>query len=196
MNLPLPVWKKNDRRARVLIIGLSVVVFIAVVVLGRVKVDVDPGFDVRIFARANAFINATVSLLLVAGMITVKKKRYELHRRMMSAAILLSVLFLLSYVAHHLLAGETRYGDVDHDGLLSAEEKAAAGSARLIYYSLLGTHIPLAGIILPFILFTAYRSMTGEYEKHRRLARITWPVWLYVSVTGVIIYLMINPYYG
>jgi putative membrane protein len=114
----------------------------------------------------------------------------------MLAAILLSVLFLLSYIAHHLLAGDTRYGDLNHDGILSDEEKLSAGSMRMVYYFLLITHIPLAGIILPFILFTAYRALIGEYSKHRKLTRFTWPVWFYVAVTGVLVYWMIHPYYG
>jgi putative membrane protein len=113
----------------------------------------------------------------------------------MFTAMFLSVLFLISYICHHLFAGETRFGDVNHDGILTAEEKAAVGSSRYIYYSILGTHIPLAGIILPFILFTAYRSMIGEYARHKKLARITFPIWLYVAITGVIVYWMINPYY-
>ena len=99
----------------------------------------------------------------------------------MLAAILLSVLFLLSYIAHHLFAGETKFGE--------------DGTIRLIYYIILFTHIPLAGIVLPFILFTAYRALIGEYEAHRKLTRITWPIWMYVAVTGVIVYRMISPFY-
>ena len=114
----------------------------------------------------------------------------------MLAAILLSVLFLLSYIAHHLLAGDTKYGDLNHDGVLSLEEKTLTGNLRIVYYVILITHIPLAGIILPFILFTAYRALIGEYDKHKKLVRITWPVWFYVAVTGVAVYLMISPYYN
>jgi len=114
----------------------------------------------------------------------------------MLAAMVLSILFLISYIGHHLFAGETRFGDLDHDGLLSDSEKTAAGSLRIIYYVLLGTHIPLAAIILPFILFSAYRALTGEFDKHKKLVRITWPVWFYVALTGVIVYWMISPYYG
>jgi putative membrane protein len=114
----------------------------------------------------------------------------------MLSAILLSVLFLLSYIAHHLLAGDTKYGDLNHDGILSIDEKILAGNLRMVYYFILITHIPLAAIILPFILFTAYRALTGEYDKHKKLVRITWPVWFYVAVSGVIVYLMISPYYS
>lgn len=190
-----PVWKKNDRKASVLIITFSVIVFTAVVVLSRVKLDVDLGFDVHWFARINAMINSTVTVLLIAAIIAVKNRRYQAHKSLMLAAMILSVLFLVSYICHHLFAGETRFGDLNHDGLLDEAEKAQAGSMRIVYYILLGTHIPLAGIILPFILFTAYRSLTGEYEKHRKLGKITWPVWLYVAVTGVVVYFMISPFY-
>jgi putative membrane protein len=114
----------------------------------------------------------------------------------MMTAMLLSILFLCSYICHHLFAGETRFGDVNHDGILADIEKASVGSSRIIYYIILGTHIPLAGIILPFILFSAYRALTGEFDKHKKLVRITWPVWFYVAVTGVVVYWMISPYYN
>jgi len=190
-----PSIEKNDRKARVFIIAVSLIVFIAVVVLSRVKLEVNLPFDVHVFAGINAAINSVVALLLVFGIIAVRKKNYELHKKIMLTAILLSVLFLLSYIAHHLLAGDTKFGDINHDGLLSEEEKTGAGQMRVFYLLLLLTHIPLAGIILPFILFTAYRALTGEYDKHRKLTRITWPVWFYVAITGVMVYLMIRPYY-
>lgn len=191
-----PALTKNDKKARFLIYTVSVVVFAAVVFLSKYKLEADLGFDVHVFAKANAIINSIVAVLLLAGLLTVKKKNYEIHKRIMLSAIVLSVLFLLSYIAHHLLAGDTKYGDINHDGILSADEKAMAGSLRMIYYFILITHIPLAAIILPFILFTAYRALTGEYDKHKKLVRITWPVWFYVAVTGVLVYLMISPYYN
>jgi putative membrane protein len=110
--------------------------------------------------------------------------------------MVLSILFLVSYICHHLFAGETRFGDLNHDGIISDDEKTTAGSMRMVYYILLITHIPLAGIILPFILFTAYRGLIAEYPRHKKLARITWPIWFYVAVTGVIVYWMISPYYS
>ena len=188
-------FKKNDPKARIIIFSVSAIIFAAVVILSRYKLKIDLGFDAHVFARINAIINSMVSILLVAGLITVKQQRYRLHKRIMLAAIILSVLFLLSYIAHHLLAGETKFGDSNHDGLLSDEERSQAGALRIVYYFILGTHIPLAAIILPFILFTAYRALTGEYERHKKLVRITWPVWFYVAITGVIIYLWISPYY-
>ena len=118
-----------------------------------------------------------------------------MHKRIMLTAMALSVLFLVSYICHHLFAGDTIFGDVDKDGSLSELEKSAVGSGRTLYILVLLTHIPLAGLILPFILFTAYRALTGEYARHKKLAKITWPVWLYVAITGVLVYWMIQPYY-
>lgn len=187
--------KPNDKKARILIYTVSVVVFAAVVVLSKYKLDINPGFDVHLFAKANAVINSMVAVLLVIALFAVKKGSYLLHKRIMLAAILLSVLFLLSYIGHHLLAGETKFGDLDHNGELSDTEKGLVGSTRYVYYILLLTHIPLAAIILPFILFTAYRALTGDYAAHKKLVRITWPVWFYVAVSGVAVYWLISPYY-
>lgn len=187
---------KNDKKAKYFIYTVSFVVFAAVVFLSKFKLDVDLGFDVHVFARANAIINSLVAILLLAGLFTVKQKKYQLHKKIMLSAIMLSVLFLISYIAHHLLAGETKFGDINHDGIVSIDEKAIAGNLRMLYYFILITHIPLAAIILPFILFTAYRALTGEYDKHKKLVRITWPVWFYVAVSGVIVYLLISPYYN
>ncbi len=193
-----PVLEKNDRKASMLIITVSVIVFAAVTVLGKYNLDgkVDLPFDKHIFALINAVINATVSLLLLAGLIAVKNKNWELHKKIMLAAMLLSILFLLSYVCHHLFAGETVYGETDGLPGLSDGERAAAGSMRTTYLIILITHIPLAGLVLPFILFAAYRALIGEYTKHKRLVRFVWPIWFYVAITGVLIYWMIRPYYG
>jgi len=194
MLLP-PVLVKNDKKAYWLIILFSIIVFTVITVLSKVKMDVDLGFDVHLFALLNAIINSIVTLLLLAGLYTVRLRKYLLHKKIMLWALLLSVIFLLSYICHHLFAGDTRFGDLNHDGLVSDEEKGLAGPMRLVYLVILITHIPLAGIILPFVLFTAYRALTSEFPKHKKLARITWPVWLYVSFTGVLVYLLISPYY-
>jgi putative membrane protein len=190
-----PVLIKNDRKAYWLIISFSIIVFATVVLLSKVKLDIKLGFDVHIFALINAMINSWVAIFLILALIAVKRKKYAVHKKLMLVAIVLSILFLISYVCHHLLAGDTRFGDINSDGIVSEAEKAAAGSRRIFYYIVLGTHIPLAGIILPFILFTAYRALIGEYPQHKKLAHITWPVWLYVAISGVVIYAMISPYY-
>lgn len=177
-----PSIKKNDKKARLLILTFSVVVFLVVASLSRIQLNVDLGFDVHIFALANAVINSCVTVLLIWALVAIKQKNYERHKSLMMLAMVLSILFLVSYIAHHLLAGETKYG--------------GDGPMKTIYYIILATHIPLAAIILPFILFTAYRSLIGEYEKHKKLAKYTWPLWLYVSITGVLVYLFISPYYA
>ena len=193
-----PSLEKNDARAKWLIGIFSVIVFAAVSILGRYNLagKVNLSFDVHVFAKASALINATVAILLVAGLYSVKQQKYELHKKIMITAMLLSVLFLVSYICHHLFAGESIYGDTDGIKGLSDAERAAAGSGRTIYLLILITHIPLAGLALPFILFAAYRALTGEYDKHKKLVRIIWPVWFYVAVTGVVVYLMIRPYYS
>ena len=143
---------KNDKKAKAIIWIVSVVVFCLVALLANFKLNINLGFNVHVFAQANAIINSVVGFLLVAGLIAIKQKKYELHKTIMLAAIVLSILFLVSYICHHLFAGETRFGDVNHDGIVTEIEKAAVKGQRIIYYILLGTHIPLAGLILPFIL--------------------------------------------
>lgn len=195
-NFPKPVLKKDDRQARILIWLVSIIVFIGIAFLSGAKLNIAINFDPHIFAAFNAVINSIVAILLVLALIAVKSKKYVLHKRIMLTAIILSVLFLVSYVCHHLLSGETKFGDLNHDGIVSVDEKTLAGSLRYVYYFILLTHIPLAGIILPFILFTAYRALSGDYEKHKKLARITWPIWFYVAISGVAVYLLISPYYN
>lgn len=191
-----PMFKKNDFIANWLIGVFSLIVFLVVVMLGRFQLAVQLGFDIHIFAKANALINATTAILLIAALVAVKKRRFELHKKIMFSALILSVFFLLSYIAHHLLAGEAKFGDIDHDNFLTQDEKLLVGpTLRYVYYTILATHIFLAAIILPFILFTAYRALIAEFPAHTKLAKITWPLWLYVAITGPIVYLMISPYY-
>ena len=186
---------KNDRTARWVIWIFSVVVFFAVTALERVTLDVSLGFDPHLFALVNALINSTVAILLVAGLVAAKQRRLTTHRNIMLTAIALSVVFLVTYILHHLFAGSTLYGDLDRNGFVDEVEKAAAGNSRYVYFFFLGTHILLAGISLPFILFTAYRALINENDRHRKIAKITWPLWFYVAVTGPIVYWMISRYY-
>lgn len=174
--------QKNDRKAAWLIGIFSLVVFVAVVALGNIEWKVDLGFDVHIFARINAVINSLVAVLLLAGLVAIKKRKFQLHKKFMFSAMLLSILFLVSYICHHLFAGDTKFG--------------GEGAIRLVYFIILITHIFLAAIILPFVLYTAYRALVAEWPAHKKLAKITWPIWFYVAVTGVIVYLMISPYYS
>lgn len=173
--------QRNDKQAKVIIGIFSFVVFSAVVLLSKFKLHVTLGFDVHVFAKANAIINTIIAILLVAALIAVKNKNYVLHKRLMITSLVLSVIFLVSYVTHHLLAGETKFG--------------GEGTIKVIYLTILFTHIFLAAVILPFILFTAYRALTADFVAHKNLARYTWPLWFYVAVTGPIVYLLISPYY-
>ena len=191
-----PVMKKNDQQAKWLIGIFSVVVLAAVIFLSKFTLAVELPFDKHIFALVNALLNATVAVLLLAALIAVKQKNYTAHKNIMLTALLLSVLFLVSYIAHHLFAGETKFGDTNHDGILSAAELAVLGNTRGLYFILLATHIILAATSLPFILFTAYRGLTGEFEDHKRKAKRMWPIWFYVAVTGPLVYMMIKPYYS
>lgn len=179
--LPVSI-QKNDRKANILIIVFSIIVFVAVTFLSRVKLELDLPFDARIFAKLNAIINSAVSLLLVLALFAVKRGSYLLHKRLMLSAMVLSLLFLVSYICHHLLTASTPYG--------------GEGLVKIVYYVILISHIILAAIIMPFVLYTAYRALVAEWSTHKKLARITWPIWFYVSVTGVIVYLMISPYYS
>lgn len=174
--------QKNDKRANILIILFSIIVFVAVVFLSKIKLEVSLPFNVHLFAKVNALINSAVSFLLLVGLLSVKRGRYSLHKKVMMSAMVLSLLFLVSYICHHLFSESTSYG--------------GDGAMKYLYYFILITHIFLAGIILPFILYTSYRALVAEWPQHRKLAKITWPIWFYVSVTGVVVYLMISPFYA
>jgi putative membrane protein len=180
-----PYFKKNDTLAYWIIGILSVVVFAAVVMLRQDAVKgiakIDLGFSPHVFAKINGAINATVSVLLLLALYLVKQRKLEAHRTVMLMCIGLSTLFLLSYIAHHLFAPETKYG--------------GDGPLRYFYLTMLASHIILATIILPIILYTAYQSLSGDYAKHKKVARYAFPIWLYVSITGVLVYIMISPYY-
>lgn len=177
-----PYIKPNENLAKTIIWILSIVVFTVVVALDRITPPPFPfDFDVHILATVIAVINSLVAVLLLLGLYYAKQKQLIKHKNIMFAAIILSILFLVFYIAHHLFAGSTKFGG---EGLI-----------KMVYYVLLITHIFLAAGVLPFILFTSYRALTGEYDKHRKVAKITWPIWFYVAVSGVLVYLMIQPYY-
>lgn len=129
----------------------------------------------------NATINGTVSILLVVGYILIRKGNRKAHQFVMTLAIVLSALFLISYVLYHTTHESTSYG--------------GEGVMRTIYFFILLTHIVLAIVIVPLVLITFSRALMERFDKHRKIARITFPLWLYVSVTGVLVYLMISPYY-
>ena len=172
---------RNDRAAKRIIWLLSIVVFLVVVSLKYIRVEANLGFNPHLFATFNAFINGTVAILLAGALIAVKAKKYETHKRIMLGAMIMSSLFLVSYIAHHILTGDTVY--------------PKDAPMRGLYIVVLITHIILAAVILPFILFTTYRGLTADFAAHKKIARITWPIWFYVAISGVIVYWMISPYY-
>ena len=195
--IPAPLFKKNDKKANWLIGIVSAVILLVVASLSQIPHPKFPfDFSVHVFAFINALINSVVAILLLAGLWSAKQKKFTLHRNVMMVAIVLSILFLVFYISHHLFAGDTKFGDINHDGILSDVEKASVSSTRALYIIILATHILLVAVTLPFILFTAYRALIGEYSKHKKLARYTWPIWFYIAITGVVVYWMIKPYYG
>ncbi len=129
-----PVLRKNDSKAKWLIGIFSFVVFAVVVSLGNIHFNISVPFDVHIFAATNALLNTIIAILLVAALIAVRKQKWKLHKQLMITALVLSILFLVSYIAHHLLAGEARFGDSNHDGITSPQEKAAVGNIRYVYF--------------------------------------------------------------
>lgn len=178
------------------IIVVSVAIPAAVAFLILVpSAKIDFGFNTRALPLLHAILNASTAILLLASLYFIRHGQVKAHKRANWVAITLSSIFLVSYVIYHASNPSVRFGDLDHDGLLSDAEKQQAGVARYIYYFILTSHILLSGIIIPFVLFTLQRAYQEKFDKHRRLAKITWPMWLYVAVTGVVVYVMISPYY-
>jgi putative membrane protein len=187
-----------EQRFKLPIILVSIVIPVAVAVLFSVKlknfgIEVEPlSFLPPIYAS----INGLTALLLIMGVMAIKNRNQKVHERFMTAAIACSVVFLVMYVAYHMTADSTVYGDIDGDKILDATEKANAGSMRLVYLFILLSHILLSILIIPLVLISYVRALATRFDKHRKIAKITFPLWLYVAVTGVLVYLMISPYYA
>lgn len=180
------------------IVVLSVAIPLVVAVLFKVKLR-DFGFDVAplsFLPPIYATINGITAVLLIAAVLAVKSGKRALHERLMRTAIACSVVFLGMYVAYHMTSDSTVFGDVDHNGILDAEEALVVGKSRLLYLIILLTHIALSVVIIPFVLITYVRAISNSFERHKKIAIITFPMWLYVAITGVIVYLMISPYYA
>ncbi len=175
--------------------NLTAAVLVLVGLMRRVKIPLPDGVSLSFLPPFHAAVNALAAVVLIIAFIAVIRGRIALHRRMIMAAMGLSVLFLLSYVAYHFTGSEVKFGDANLDGIVDAAELAAVGSARTYYLILLISHIVLAGVSLPFILFTFIAGHTNRFATHRRLAKWVFPVWLYVAITGPICYWMLRPYY-
>jgi putative membrane protein len=172
---------------------------LAVVIILNMKIiptpAVTPAFT-QYLPKLNAILNGTCSVLLLVSLYFIKQRNITMHKRINIVAFILSSLFLVSYITFHwLLTRETKFGDINGDGILSPAEAAEVGSTRTVYLIILITHIILAAGVLPLILLSFYRGLQMQVEKHKKLVRWTYPIWLYVTVTGVIVYLMVSPYY-
>lgn len=170
---------ENKEPYKKLILTLSVAIPVAVAVLFRVRI---PGYDLSFLPSIYATINGVTALLLLAGLWAIKNKKRSLHETIMKYCLGLSALFLVMYVAYHMTSDPTPFG--------------GQGAVRMVYYFLLISHIVLSVAVVPLVLFTFSRALAGNFERHRKLARFTFPIWLYVAVTGVIVYLIISPYYA
>ncbi|PRD49113.1 DUF420 domain-containing protein [Sphingobacterium haloxyli] len=174
----------EEKKYKKWIVALSIVIPLVVaalfgVNLRRMGLDVEP---LTFLPPIYATINGLTAILLVVAVAAIKRGNQRLHENLIKACMACSAAFLVMYVAYHMTSESTSYG--------------GEGTIRYVYFFILITHIVLSVIIIPFVLFTFVRGIAGAYERHRRLARITYPMWLYVAVTGVIVYLMISPYYS
>lgn len=184
---------KLEKKLNIAAILVSIAVLILVALMRKVKLDL--GIDLRFLPPVHALLNSLSAIALLFSLNAIKKGKIEQHRTANFIALGLSTLFLLCYVAYHFTTPETIFGDVNHDKLLDESEKNALGSTRTFYLILLLTHIASAAIIFPFILFTFIRAITNQIEKHRKMARWVYWVWLYVAITGPLCYFMLKPYY-
>lgn len=168
----------NKQLVNRLITVVSIVIPVVVAILFRVKVD---GYDFSFLPPIYAGINAITAILLIAALWAIKNGKQTLHEFFMKTCIALSLLFLVMYIAYHMTSDPTGFG--------------GEGVIRYVYYFILVTHIILSICVVPLVLFTYARAFNEEFARHKKLARITFPIWLYVAVTGVVVYLMISPYY-
>jgi putative membrane protein len=181
------------KNAKKLIIVLSIVIPLVVAVLFKVKIG---GVDFSFLPAIYAGINALTAVVLISALFAVKNKNYDLHRGLMRFALLLSLLFLALYVTYHMTSDSTLYGDTNHNGNLDILEKAQIGATAYFYYVLLISHILLSIAVIPVVLFTYLFAWQGNFVKHKKWTRFAFPIWLYVAVTGVIVYFMISPFYS
>jgi len=189
--------KSLEQKYNKWIIAVSIIIPVVVAILFSVKLK-DFGIQVEpltFLPPIYATINGFTALVLIAAVMAIKNGNQKLHERLMTTAIALSLAFLVMYIAYHMTADSAVFGDVNHNGILDDAEKTYVGSLRGLYLFILITHIVLSIIVVPLVLITYVRAMAQRFDRHRKIARITFPIWLYVAVTGVIVYLMISPYY-
>ncbi|WP_316842675.1 DUF420 domain-containing protein [Pedobacter gandavensis] len=186
----------NDKFFLRLVWIVTAVVLTVVIALKLVPPPVNKPDFIYMLPHIIGGINATCSILLILSLIFIKKGNIQAHKITNITTFILSAIFLVFYILFHLYEKDTKFGDVDHNGILSAAELAAVGITRYVYFFILATHIILAVVVLPLILVSFYRGLMLQVELHKKIVRWSYPVWLYVAVTGVIVYLMISPYYN
>jgi putative membrane protein len=186
--------KERNLTVPIVIISIAIPICVAVLILGP-QAKINLGFNTAMLPLFHAMLNATTAILLLASLYFIRQGKIRAHRAANLTAVVLSSIFLISYVIYHSTNASVRFGDINHDGVLSADEKLRAGNLRYVYYVILSSHIILSGVIIPFVLFTLQRAFQERFIAHKKLARITWPMWLYVAVSGVVVYWMISPYY-
>ncbi len=179
----------NHGLSRILKIVAWVVTGLVLVLVGMMRnpdlrIPLPDGVSLDFLPPVHAAINTIVAVLLILAVVAVVKGRISLHKKLMIGAMGFSVLFLLGYVAYHFTNIETLYGDLNHDGLISTEERETVGTARPVYLVILVTHIVSAAVSLPLILLTFIAAWTNRFQAHRELAHWVFPLWLYVAVTG------------
>ncbi len=190
--------KQNDKTVFKIVLSISALICVVVVVLNQKLIPVPNSFPHFIYKlpMLNAFLNGSCSILLIASLWAIKKRNFELHKKLNLTAFLLSSLFLLSYVTAHYFIPDTIFGDVNHNHVLEINEMQMVSGIRAIYLVILLSHIFLAVIVLPLILLSFYYALKDDRVKHKKITRFSYPIWLYVTVTGVIVYSMIAPYYN
>ena len=178
--------------------SVTIFVILVVVILNRHLIPgpaVTPAFTPYL-PMLNAVLNGVCSILLITSLYFIKQGNIQVHKRLNIVTFCLSSAFLVSYILfHYLMRNDTFYGDANFDGVLSIEERESIGVLRTVYLSILIPHIVLAAGVLPLILLSFYRGLQMQVEKHRKLVRWAFPIWLFVTVSGVVVYLMIKPYY-
>lgn len=186
----------NDKFFLRLIWAVSAVVTLVVIILKLIPPPATIPSFVYLLPHIIGGINASCAVLLIISLIFIKNKNIKAHKITNVITFILSALFLVFYILFHLYEKDTKFGDIDHNGILSTAELAKVGISRIIYLVILLTHIALAVIVLPLILISFLRGFSMQIDRHRKIVRWAYPIWLYVAVTGVIVYLMIVPYYN
>ncbi len=188
----------NEKVVKRTIYGTTLLICGTVVALNQKWIPHPQEFPQFIYKlpSLNAILNGSCSVLLILSLLAIKRKNITLHKKINITAFFLSSLFLISYVTAHYFIPDTKYGDTDHDGIMSEAEKLLVSGIKPVYLIILLTHILLAVLVLPMILLSFYYGLSDQREKHKKLTRFSYPIWLYVTVSGVIVYLMISPYYN